>query len=121
MDAGPETRKAFAAAIKGAKTILWKDRGTYKVLRLDFSGIPCETKENFEKAAVMKFFGSATDAGLLEAVSTPESFPSIAFLMEAICRKSKDNSVVLLVDEYDSPLCAADVIFLNFILSVLSV
>ena len=85
---------------------LWKDRGTYKVLRLDFSGIPCETKENFEKAAVMKFFGSATDAGLLEAVSTPESFPSIAFLMEAICRKSKDNSVVLLVDEYDSPLCA---------------
>lgn len=51
---------------------LWKDRGTYKVLRLDFSGIPCETKENFEKAAVMKFFGSATDAGLLEAVSTPE-------------------------------------------------
>ena len=23
MDAGPETRKAFAAAIKGAKTILW--------------------------------------------------------------------------------------------------
>ena len=37
MDAGPETRKAFAAAIKGSKTILWN--GPAGVFEFDnFSG-----------------------------------------------------------------------------------
>ena len=34
---------------------LWTER-TYRVLRFDFSGIQCDSLENFQKAAVRKFF-----------------------------------------------------------------
>ena len=85
---------------------LWDESRTYKVLRLDFSGIPCSSREIFAKAAVRKFFLCAADAGLLDEFCAPGDFHSISYLIDAICRRCGENPFVLLVDEYDAPLAA---------------
>lgn len=85
---------------------LWDESRTYKVLRLDFSGIPCSSREIFEKAAVRKFFLCAADAGLLDESCAPGDFHSISYLIDAICRRCGENPFVLLVDEYDAPIAA---------------
>ena len=82
---------------------LWTDR-TYRVLHFDFSGIPCDSLENFQKAAVRKFFRVAVKCGALDKTSSPDNFTDIADLMNEITSNADIDSTVLLIDEYDSPL-----------------
>ena len=82
---------------------LWTET-TYKVLRFDFSGIPCNSLENFQKAAVRRFLRVTIKSGALDNKYTPENFTGIADLMDQITINSDLDSIVLLIDEYDSPL-----------------
>ena len=82
---------------------LWTNR-TYRVLHFDFSGIPCDSLENFQKAAVRKFFRVAVKCGALDKTSSPDNFTDIADLMNEITSNADIDSTVLLIDEYDSPL-----------------
>jgi hypothetical protein len=85
---------------------LWKDSGTYKVLHLDFSMTQPDSAESFEKSAVTMFLRAASDCCLIDRSSLPQDFPGLADVTDAVCRKSQDTSLVLLIDEYDSPLSA---------------
>lgn len=85
---------------------LWQDRGTYKVLHLDFSMTLSDSPESFEKSAETMFLRAAEDCGLIERSSLQHDFSGLADAVDAVCRKSQDTSLVLLIDEYDSPLSA---------------
>ncbi len=82
---------------------LWADK-TYPVLRFDFSGLECGSVESFQKDAVEKFLDVAKKAGVLGWQETPDKYRTIKILMNKICLMAEVNSMVLLVDEYDSPL-----------------
>ena len=82
---------------------LWTER-TYRVLRFDFSGIQCDSLENFQKAAVRKFWRVAMKCGALDNTCSPENFTGIADLMDEITMNMDIGSTVLLIDEYDCPL-----------------
>ena len=82
---------------------LWTER-TYRVLRFDFSGIQCDSLENFQKAAVRKFLRVAMKCGALDNTYSPENFTGIADLMDEITMNMDIGSTVLLIDEYDCPL-----------------
>ena len=84
---------------------LWTER-TYRVLRFDFSGIQCDSLENFQKAAVRKFLRVAMKCGALDNTYSPENFTGIADLMDEITMNMDIGSTVLLIDEYDCPLNA---------------
>ena len=84
---------------------LWTER-TYRVLRFDFSGIKCDSLENFQKAAVRKFLRVAMKCGALDNTYSPENFTGIADLMDEITMNMDIGSTVLLIDEYDCPLNA---------------
>ena len=84
---------------------LWTDK-TYRVLRFDFSGIECGSVEKFQKDAVEKFLDVAKEAGVLDWQDTPDKYRTIKIMMNKICLAAEDRSMVLLVDEYDSPLNA---------------
>ncbi|MDY3144756.1 MAG: AAA family ATPase [Succinivibrionaceae bacterium] len=84
---------------------LWTDK-TYRVLRFDFSGIECGSVEKFQKDAVEKFLDVAKEAGVLDWQDTPDKYRTIKIMMNKICLAAGDRSMVLLVDEYDSPLNA---------------
>ena len=81
----------------------WTDK-TYPVLRFDFSGLECGSVESFQKDAVEKFLDVAKKAGVLGWQETPDKYRTIKILMNKICLMAEVNSMVLLVDEYDSPL-----------------
>ena len=81
----------------------WTDK-TYPVLRFDFSGLECGSVESFQKDAVEKFLDVAKKADVLGWQETPDKYRTIKILMNKICLMAEVNSMVLLVDEYDSPL-----------------
>lgn len=85
---------------------LWDDNLTYKVLHLDFSAIPCSSLDDFQKSAVKKFLRNAVKNGLLGASYQTDDFLNIADFIDTVCNSNEENSIVLLVDEYDSPLSA---------------
>ena len=80
---------------------LWKDQNTYKVLHLDFSSMATSSLEAFLKA-----FNNALDVFIhennVELIRDPDNIPSEKF--NSICDLLEKNSLVLLIDEYDSPL-----------------
>ena len=84
---------------------LWTDK-TYRVLHFDFSGLECGSVESFQKDAVEKFLDVAKKAGVLDRQETAAEYRTIKILMNRICLMAEDSSMVLLVDEYDSPLNA---------------
>ncbi len=63
---------------------LWKDQNTYKVLHLDFSSMATSSLNN------------------VELIRDPDNIPSEKF--NSICDVLEKNNLVLLIDEYDSPL-----------------
>ena len=81
----------------------WTDK-TYPVLRFDFSDLECRSVGSFQKDAVETFLGIAKKAGVLGSKETPDKYRTIKTLMNEICLMAENNSMVLLVDEYDSPL-----------------
>ena len=81
----------------------WTDK-TYPVLHFDFSGLECRSAGSFQKDAVEKFLDAAKKAGVLGWQETPDKYRTIKILMNKICLMAEVNSMVLLVDEYDSPL-----------------
>ena len=83
---------------------LWTEK-TYKVLHFDFSGIDCSSEEAFEMAAVSKLRLAAHHAGFIDR-EEPEyrKCGTIADLFREIAVRAEDLSMVLLIDEYDSPL-----------------
>ena len=83
----------------------WTDK-TYPVLHFDFSGLECRSAGSFQKDAVEKFLDAAKKAGVLGWQETPDKYRTIKILMNKICLMAEVNSMVLLVDEYDSPLNA---------------
>ena len=83
----------------------WTDK-TYPVLRFDFSDLECRSVGSFQKDAVETFLGIAKKAGVLGSKETPDKYRTIKTLMNEICLMAENNSMVLLVDEYDSPLNA---------------
>ena len=83
----------------------WTDK-TYPVLRFDFSGLECGSVGSFQKDAVEKFLDVAKKAGVLGWQETPDKYRTIKILLNKICLMAAVNSMVLLVDEYDSPLNA---------------
>ena len=83
---------------------LWKDTGTYKVVRLDFS----EAK-NFQN--LDEFY--LQFKGILLAAFKPHGFHYDLNAVETLCTQLSAwlktiplNSLVLLIDEYDAPLTA---------------
>ena len=80
---------------------LWKDQNTYKVLHLDFSSMATSSLEAFLKA-----FNNALDVFIhennVELIRDPDNIPSEKF--NSICDVLEKNNLVLLIDEYDSPL-----------------
>ena len=84
---------------------LWTER-TYRVMHFDFSGLECGSVESFQKDAVEKFLDIAKKAGVLDRQETADEYRTIKILMNRICLMAGNSSMVLLVDEYDSPLNA---------------
>ena len=84
---------------------LWTDK-TYRVLHFDFSGLECGSVESFQKDAVEKFLDVAKKAGVLGWQENADEYRTIKILMNRICLMAGNSSMVLLVDEYDSPLNA---------------
>ena len=82
---------------------LWTER-TYRVMHFDFSGLECGSVESFQKDAVEKFLDIAKKAGVLDWQETAAEYRTIKILMNRICLMAENSSMVLLVDEYDSPL-----------------
>ncbi|MCF0253414.1 MAG: AAA family ATPase [Duodenibacillus sp.] len=83
----------------------WTDT-TYKVLHLDFSGFSVASLASFKTGAVRKFMRVAKRAGLLPESLTVDDIPTPANFIEEICQSAPAHSIVLLIDEYDSPLSA---------------
>ena len=70
MDAGPETRKAFAAAIKGAKTILWN--GPAGVFEFDnFTG---------GSKAIAEAVAEATKEGAFSLIGGGDSVACVSYI-----------------------------------------
>ena len=84
---------------------LWTER-TYRVMHFDFSGLECGSVESFQKDAVEKFLDVAKKAGVLDWQENADEYRTIKILMNRICLMAGNSSMVLLVDEYDSPLNA---------------
>ena len=83
---------------------LWTGK-TFKVLHLDFSGIDCSSAESFERAAVSKLLLVAHHAGIIDREKPEYSrCGTIADLFREMAVRAEEQSMVLLIDEYDSPL-----------------
>ena len=83
---------------------LWKDTGTYKVVRLDFS--EAKNFQDFDEFSLLF-------KGILLAAFKPHGFSFDPCAVETICTQLSVwfktiplNSLVLLIDEYDAPLTA---------------
>ena len=83
---------------------LWTEK-TCMVQHPGFSGIDCSSAEAFERAAVSKLLLEAHHAGIIDR-EKPEyrGCKTIAGLFRKIAVCAEDLSMVLLIDEYDSPL-----------------
>ena len=83
---------------------LWKDAGTYQVVRLDFSGIKSFVSvEDFSVKLTSLLAGSFMPLGFSYEENTAVN------LMDQLSNWLKTlppNSLVLLIDEYDAPLTA---------------
>lgn len=80
----------------------WQDHGQYLVLNLEFYslGACCESAAQFEQhlmSAVVYFAQK-------HALTLPEAAPDFWELFSALLEQVPDRSLVLLIDEYDSPL-----------------
>ncbi len=81
----------------------WQDDGQYHVLHLDFHGLNMQCTQSFElfeqklNAALQEF---ADQLGL----TVQTEFSDFSSLFEALLKQLADNSLILLVDEYDTPL-----------------
>ena len=83
---------------------LWTGK-TFKVLHLDFSGIDSSSAESFERAAVSKLLLVAHHAGIIDREKPEYSrCGTIADLFREMAVRAEEQSMVLLIDEYDSPL-----------------
>ena len=80
----------------------WKDHGNYPVLHLDFYGLnlQCPDFETFERKvnAALDEFAEA------QGLKITTSFQDFSAHFEALLKQLPDYSLVLLVDEFDSPL-----------------
>ena len=81
---------------------IWKDK-TYHVVRLDFSRMaekkPDMVRSDLGEAIIKKFNMEGIVSQLGESgIRSPDG------ILEDICCKLQNNSVVLLIDEYDAPL-----------------
>ncbi len=85
--------------LKLEKEGLWKDRGSYKVIHLDFALIGDES-ESFEK----DFTDTLRDAFSLACVTFVESASSWKSSLKLSLARCEARSLVLLIDEYDKPL-----------------
>lgn len=83
---------------------LWTEKAC-KVLHPGFSGIDCRSAEAFEREAVSELLLEAEHAGIIDR-EKPEyrGCKTIAGLFRKIAVCAEDLSMVLLIDEYDSPL-----------------
>lgn len=81
----------------------WQDDGQYHVLHLDFHGLNMQCTQSFElfeqklNAALQEF---ADQLGL----TVQTEFSDFSSHFEALLKQLADNSLILLVDEYDTPL-----------------
>ena len=82
---------------------LWKDTGTYKVVRLDFSEIkPTQGFDKFKKDFSERLVGNFSKVGF----SLDDSGASTVSQLSDWFKTIPLNSLVILIDEYDAPLTA---------------
>ena len=81
---------------------MWNDK-TYQVIRIDFSSIADNNAQDFKQALNDTLVTAFNVAGIVSqgsenAIRDPDR------VLNEIIRKKINNSIVLLVDEYDAPL-----------------
>lgn len=79
---------------------LWKDTGTYKVLHLDFSTISSINFEEFNQDFTENLKSFAKEYNLTYS----PKFCSPRSLLSELLEQCQNREVVLLIDEYDSPI-----------------
>ena len=83
---------------------LWTDK-TYKVIHLDFSGMAARSEAEFTSEAKDMIIDEAERIGLIGGENEEyTACASISRLFRKIVMRAEDQSLVLLIDEYDSPL-----------------
>ncbi len=85
---------------------LWTDKNTYPVIHLDFTACNAFTAfEKFQNDLSRMLLRSLNDAGLKATAANPqEGIVSGIEIFEATLKANADLNIVLLIDEYDSPL-----------------
>ncbi len=85
---------------------LWTDEQSFPVIHLDFTACNAFTTfERFQNDLSMMLLRSLNEAGLkVTAASPQEGIASGIEIFEATLKANADLNIVLLIDEYDSPL-----------------
>lgn len=84
---------------------LWTDTKKYSIIHLDFSSIYSNynTPYNFEKGLCLKLLNIAQQLGLQLFIDENDKY-NIGIVFSSLLESAQDNSLVLLIDEYDAPL-----------------
>ncbi len=82
---------------------LWKEAKSYKVIRLDFSEVkPTLGFQRFQKDLSDRLIGNFSAAGFKVNNSGSSVFSQLSDWLKTV----SENSLVILIDEYDAPLTA---------------
>ena len=82
---------------------LWKDI-TYKVIRIDFSGMAESSPENLKISMTDDLIEQFDVKETVSPLNAEGKYFYPSDILKKIARKLQDNSTVLLIDEYDAPL-----------------
>ncbi len=85
---------------------LWTDESTYPVIHLDFTACNAFTSfDAFQNDLSKMLLRALNDAGLEVTAASPQAgIASAIDIFEATIKANADLNIVLLIDEYDSPL-----------------
>ncbi|WP_406037822.1 AAA family ATPase [Succinimonas sp.] len=81
----------------------WTDK-TYKVVHLDFSNYASCSREEFKIRLTQALTRRLSDVCSLSPLDEQGNYYDPADIIDQVCLKIADHSLVLLIDEYDSPV-----------------
>ena len=82
---------------------LWHDK-TYQVIHIDFSELGSKSPQEFIRIFDLMLIRDFGVNGLISELDSKGDYLPPSFLFEKIISDLPDRSIVLLIDEYDSPL-----------------
>ena len=86
-----------------SKDQFWHNEKTYKVIRLDFSRIALKNVDDFESFLTKRFHLELRGKNAWELTEAEKSV-SYADLLDSYSKEKRGKEIVLLIDEYDSPI-----------------